>query len=105
MKILFTINRVVLIITITLYLTFILGLYAQIILGIVQVLSSFILITVWKDLQKSTKANAIFLLDFSCPLWIMLVDRLELFRKRNVLLFRTCYSADGHCGLLHNTSQ
>lgn len=52
MKTLGFINKIVFSITITLYLTVILGLYAQIVLSIVQVLSSFSLIIIWKALQK-----------------------------------------------------
>lgn len=55
MKILYSVNKAVLIITILLYLTIYLGLYAQIVLGVVQVLSSFLLLFFWKSISKNNK--------------------------------------------------
>ena len=55
MKILYVINKTILIITALLYLTIYLGLYAQIILGVIQVFSSLTLLFFWKHILKKHK--------------------------------------------------
>ncbi len=55
MKKIYLINQLIFIITLILYLTIVLGLYAQIILGIFQVLSSLLLIFHWKTFSYKTK--------------------------------------------------
>ncbi len=55
MKLIYIINKVILILTLLLYLTLFLGLYAQIVLGVTQVLSSLILIFYWKRMANKQK--------------------------------------------------
>lgn len=55
MKILYIVNKVILIMTGVLYLTLIFGLYSQIVLGIIQVLSSIILLFYWKRIEQKLK--------------------------------------------------
>ncbi|WP_299225085.1 hypothetical protein [uncultured Psychroserpens sp.] len=55
MKIIYYINKFVLITTLALYFTLFLGLYAQIVLGIVQVISSFLLVFIWEKIKANTK--------------------------------------------------
>ncbi|WP_452221654.1 hypothetical protein [Lacinutrix salivirga] len=55
MKYLYNTNKIILIITALLYLTLILGLYAQIVLGAVQVISSFLLLAVWSKMSNLNK--------------------------------------------------
>lgn len=55
MKKMYNINKFALIITLMLYLTIVFGLYAQIVLGAIQILSSLLLIIFWKKLSKKSK--------------------------------------------------
>lgn len=55
MKILYNINKIVLIITIVLYLTIIFGLYAQIVLGVIQILTAISLLFLLNSLKKEQK--------------------------------------------------
>lgn len=55
MKNLYYLNKFVLITTLVFYLTIFLGLYAQIALGAVQLLSALILFLYWKVFSKKTK--------------------------------------------------
>lgn len=55
MKIIYIINKVLLIATIVLYATLYLGLYAQVVLGVIQIISAFLLLFFWNDLQKEHK--------------------------------------------------
>ncbi|MGV6830846.1 MAG: hypothetical protein ACWA5P_04675 [bacterium] len=59
MKLLYNINKYALVITLVLYLTIFLGLYAQIVLGIIQVLTSLILILAWKEIDKNLRKQLI----------------------------------------------
>lgn len=55
MKIIYRINQIVLVTTGVLYLTIFLGLYAQIALGAVQIVSALILLGFWGELLQKTK--------------------------------------------------
>lgn len=55
MKKIYIINKIALIITLVLYVTIVLGLYAQIVLGTIQVVSALILFFFWKQFSKKTK--------------------------------------------------
>jgi hypothetical protein len=55
MKGLYNLNKGVLIITLLLYLTIYYGLYSQIVLGIIQVLSALALFNYWKKFSTQTK--------------------------------------------------
>lgn len=55
MKKIYIINKISFIITLVLYLTIVFGLYAQIVLGAIQVLSSLFLIIFWKKISKKSK--------------------------------------------------
>ena len=55
MKILYNLNKIVIISTVVLYVTLIFGLYAQIVLGATQVLSALILFLFWKNFNNKTK--------------------------------------------------
>ncbi|WCO00987.1 hypothetical protein [Psychroserpens ponticola] len=55
MKKLYLINKVSLIITFVLYLTIFLGMYAQMVLGALQIISALILFFFWKQLSKNSK--------------------------------------------------
>ena len=57
MKILYRINQIVFFITVTLYLTIFLGMYAQFVLGIVQVLSAIIAFYFWGILSEKTQKH------------------------------------------------
>ena len=59
MKIIYTINKVILIATLLLYLTIFLGLYSQIVLGTIQVLSSLALIFFWKRIAIKQRQQLI----------------------------------------------
>ena len=52
MKIIYYINKIILLLTAILYITIFYGLYAQIVLGFIQVLSSLILLFFWKRINK-----------------------------------------------------
>lgn len=55
MKIIYIINKIILITTLLLYLTVYLGLYSQIALGVIQVLSSLALIFFWKRIEEKQR--------------------------------------------------
>ncbi|WP_299102765.1 hypothetical protein [uncultured Winogradskyella sp.] len=55
MKTLYQLNKIVLIITLVLYLTFLLGLYAQVVLGAIQLLSAISVTCFWKQLKNHNK--------------------------------------------------
>ncbi|NRD20990.1 hypothetical protein HNV08_13115 [Winogradskyella eckloniae] len=55
MKTLYQLNKIVLIITLILYLTLILGLYAQVVLGAIQLLSALSITCYWKQLKNDNK--------------------------------------------------
>lgn len=55
MKKLYQFNKICLIITLVLYLTIIFGLYAQIVLGGIQILSALSLLFLWHRFNKSDK--------------------------------------------------
>ncbi|WP_456440481.1 hypothetical protein [Psychroserpens sp.] len=57
MKKIYNINKFAIIITLALYLTLVFGLYAQIVLGAIQVISSLLLILFWKKLSKKSKVK------------------------------------------------
>ncbi|WP_347922648.1 hypothetical protein [Pontimicrobium sp. SW4] len=55
MKILYILNKAILIITAILYLTLFLGLYSQIVLGLMQVFTSIILLFYWKKIKQQLR--------------------------------------------------
>lgn len=55
MKLIYQINKVVLIITYLLYLTIFFGLYAQMALGAIQIIYALLLFFYWKKLSNKTK--------------------------------------------------
>lgn len=55
MKYIYYTNKIILITTLVLYLTYYLGLYAQIVLGIVQVISALLLLFQWELFTKKIK--------------------------------------------------
>jgi len=57
MKAIYITNKAILIITIILYLTLILGLYSQIVLGAIQVITSIILLFYWKRIEQKIKTK------------------------------------------------
>jgi len=57
MKIIYYINKIILLLTAILYITIFYGLYAQIVLGFIQVLSSLILLFFWKRINKKQKVK------------------------------------------------
>ena len=60
MKIIYYLNKFVFIITLVLYLTLVYGLFAQIILGVIQVLSAIILFSYWKKFDRSIKNKVLY---------------------------------------------
>jgi len=59
MRNLYRLNKIVLIITLILYLTLILGLYAQIVLGAIQILSAIGVTFFWKRFKNQNKKQLI----------------------------------------------
>ncbi|MEH6536417.1 MAG: hypothetical protein V7719_08505 [Psychroserpens sp.] len=57
MKIIYNINKVAFIITLALYVTVIYGMFSQMILGGIQVISATILFLFWKNFSKKTKEH------------------------------------------------
>ncbi|WP_033959248.1 hypothetical protein [Psychroserpens jangbogonensis] len=55
MKIIYLINKIALIITLALYLTIVFGLYAQIVLGAIQVICALTLFLFWKKFSNKTR--------------------------------------------------
>lgn len=55
MRLLYIINKIALILNLLLYLTFFYGLYAQIILGTLQILTAIIVFFFWKKIPKKSK--------------------------------------------------
>ncbi|WP_299890192.1 hypothetical protein [uncultured Lacinutrix sp.] len=70
MKYLNNINLFIIITTAILYLTVILGLYAQVVLGVTQVLTSLILIFYWKSTSKKNKNKLFNYWSFVVIYWI-----------------------------------
>lgn len=74
MKIIYLINKYALVTTLILYLTIILGLYAQVVLGAVQVLSALSIFFLWKKLNKNDKHNLLvywtFVLTYGLCWWV-----------------------------------
>ncbi len=74
MKLIYYINKIILLLTAVLYMTIFYGLYAQIVLGLVQVISSIILLFFWKTIKEKQKNKiyiywAIIIVYGSC--WLM----------------------------------